>query len=184
LWSGPPTGVLRLPLERRTDWADSGPLPKGVTSAITTDCMIDASSHLRLMRTRAGLSRRGLAKVAGTSSATMSRYESVAVAPSFATLNRLTRACLPAHRRWPSLTALAPAVARTRAPYGSPAAWRLVGEVLDDEAQGSAPHTELVIADPPAYTGDSASDALVAGVAEYLSLLRRHSSSGVDRGSN
>ena len=134
--------------------------------------MIDPRSLLRLMRTRAGFSQRELARRAGTSSATISRYESGDLAPNTATLNRLTLACLPAHRRWPSLTALAPAVARVRAGHGSTAAWRLVGEVLDDEAQGSAADTSMVIADPPAYTGDSAADAVVAGLAEYLSLLR------------
>lgn len=151
--------ILRNPLE-------------GSVGAIITDSMIDASSHLRLRRTRAGLSQRELARRAGTSSATMSRYESGALVPNLATLNRLTAACLPNHRRWPSLTALAPALARTRAAQGSTAAWRLVGEVLDDEARGTTADTKLVIADPPGYTGDSAADALVAGLAEYLSLRR------------
>lgn len=134
--------------------------------------MIDASSHLRLVRSRAGLSQRGLARLAKTSSATVSRYESGALVPNVTTLNRLTAACLPAHRRWPSLTALAPAVARTRAAQGSTAAWRLVGEVLDDEVHSSTAETRVVIADPPAYTGDSSADAVVAGLAEYLSLRR------------
>lgn len=146
--------------------------PNHLASAIILGSMIDPSSHLRLLRTRAGFSQRELARRAGTSSAAVSRYESGDLAPNTATLNRLTRACLPAHRRWPSLTALAPAVAKARAASGSTAAWRLVGEVLDDEAQGTASDTKLVIADPPAYTGDSAADALVAGLAEYLSLRR------------
>ena len=134
--------------------------------------MIDPSSQVRLMRARAGISQRELARRAGTSSATVSRYESGDLAPNTTTLNRLARACLPAHRRWPSLTALAPAIARARGLQGSTPAWRLVGEVLDDEAEGTAADTMLVIADPPAYTGDSTADAVVAGLAEYLSLRR------------
>ena len=134
--------------------------------------MLDPSSQLRLLRTRAGFSQRELAKRAGTSSATLSRYESGGLAPNTATLNRLSRACLPTQRRWPSLTALAPAIARARVRHGSASAWRLVGEVLDDESHGTGAETKLVVADPPAYTGDSAADAAVAGLAEYLSLRR------------
>jgi hypothetical protein len=48
----------------------------------------------------------------------------------------------------------------------------LVGEVLDDEALGSAVETTMVVADAPALTGDSQIDALVAALAEYLSLRR------------
>lgn len=134
--------------------------------------MIDPSTQLRLVRTRAGFSQRELARRAATSSATLSRYESGKLVPNVTTLNRLIEACLPTGRRWPSLTLLAPAVARTRVSQGSTAAWRLVGEVLDDEAQGTAADTELVVADAPAPTGDATTDALVAALAEYLTLRR------------
>lgn len=134
--------------------------------------MIDPSSQLRFVRARAGLSQREVARRAGTSSATLSRYESGALVPNVGTFNRLVEACLPAGRRWPSLTAVAPVVAEVRRTRGSTAAWRLVGEVLDDEAVGTPADTPLVVADAPAPTGDSAADALMAALAEYLTLQR------------
>jgi hypothetical protein len=108
----------------------------------------------------------------------LSRYESGELVPNVATLNRLIEACLPAGRRWPSLTVLAPALARTRVSCGGIAAWRLVGEVLDDEAQGRAADTKLVVADAPAPTGDATTDALMAALAEYLTLRRGISAPG------
>jgi hypothetical protein len=47
-----------------------------------------------------------------------------------------------------------------------------VGEVLDDEAEGSPAETDLVVADAPALTGDSGTDALMAALAEYVTLQR------------
>ena len=140
--------------------------------AIIPDSMIDASSQLRFVRARAGISQREVARRAGTSSATLSRYESGALVPNVGTFNRLVEACLPAGRRWASLTALAPIVAKVHRSDGSMAAWRLVGEVLDDEAMGTPADTALVAADAPAPTGDSATDALMAALAEYLTLQR------------
>ncbi|MHB1501781.1 MAG: helix-turn-helix domain-containing protein [Candidatus Dormibacteria bacterium] len=143
-----------------------------------SDSMMDASSQLRFVRARAGLSQREVARRAGTSSATLSRYESGALVPNVGTFNRLVEACLPAGRRWPSLTVLAPVVAEARRRQGSTAAWRLVGEVLDDEAVGRPADTAMVVADVPARTGDSATDALVAALAEYLTLQRGLSAPG------
>ena len=140
--------------------------------AIIPDSMIDAASQIRFARRRAGLSQREVARRAGTSSATVSRYEAGSLTPNVATYNRLVRVCLPSGRRWPSLAALAPVMARVRRSAGSAAAWRLVGEVLDDEALGSAVETAMVVADAPALTGDSQIDALVAALAEYVSLRR------------
>lgn len=140
--------------------------------AIIADSIIDSSSQLRFVRARAGLSQREVARRAGTSSATLSRYEFGALVPNVGTFNRLVEACLPAGRRWPSLTALAPVVAEVRRTRGSTASWRLVGEVLDDEAAATPADTALVVADAPAPTGDSATDALMAALAEYLTLQR------------
>jgi len=75
------------------------------------DIVVDASQLIRTHRLAAGLSQRELARRAGTSSATLHRYESGAVDPSTGTLNRLLRACLPRRRRWASLAELAPAIA-------------------------------------------------------------------------
>lgn len=141
-------------------------------SAIISDSMMDASSQLRFVRARIGLSQREVARRAGTSSATLSRYESGSLVPNLRTFNRIVEACLPAGRRWPSLTALAPAVAEVRRSDGSTAAWRLVGEVLDDEAMGTPAATSLVVADVPAPTGDDRTDALMAALAEFLTVRR------------
>ena len=147
-------------------------VPEALWSAIIPDSMMDASSQLRFVRARAGFSQREVARRAGTSSATLSRYESGALVPNVGTFNRLVEACLPGGRRWPSLTALAPIVAEMRLSDESAAAWRLVGEVLDDEAMGTPAETALVVADAPAPTGDNATDALMAALAEYLALQR------------
>ncbi|MGA7087473.1 MAG: helix-turn-helix domain-containing protein [Candidatus Dormiibacterota bacterium] len=135
--------------------------------------MIDAASQLRFVRRRADLSQREVARRAGTSSATLSRYESGSLAPNVATYNRLIRACLPASRRWPSLAALAPVMAVALASQGSLAAWRLAAEVIDDENLGSASETALAIADVPARTGDSRVDSVIAALAEHLALRRQ-----------
>jgi hypothetical protein len=69
-------------------------------------------------------------------------------------------------------------VAKLRRAHGSTEAWRLVGEVLDDEAIGTAADTFLVVADAPRPTGGSATDALMAALAEYLALQRGISAPG------
>jgi hypothetical protein len=89
------------------------------------------------------------------------------------TYNRLLRACLPSSRRWPSLSAIAPSLARVLDSDGGLAAWRLAVEVLDDESLGSAAETALVIADAPPRTGASWVDALMAALAEHLALRRQ-----------
>lgn len=52
-----------------------------------------AAAIIRTARLRAGLSGRELARRAGTSHATLSRYEHGTVQPSFATVERIVRAC-------------------------------------------------------------------------------------------
>ncbi len=134
--------------------------------------MIDVSIMIRTARRRAGLSQRALARRAGTSSATLSRYEGGRLSPNVVTLNRILSACLPAGRRWPSLATLGPAMAGVRSSDGGLAAWRLVGEVLDDEVQGTRQDTALVIAEAPLPTGDPATEATLAALGEYLALGR------------
>jgi len=133
--------------------------------------MIDAPHLLRTHRVAAGLSQRELARRAGTSSATLHRYESGAVDPSTETLNRLLRACLPRRRRWASLAELAPAVAAGLG-QGGRDTWRLVGEFLDDDRGADAAEFALSVADPPAPTGDVRADALVGALAEHLAAAR------------
>ncbi|MFN2452436.1 MAG: helix-turn-helix domain-containing protein [Candidatus Dormibacteria bacterium] len=130
--------------------------------------MLSAAERVRSRRLAAGLSQRELARRAGTSSATMSRYESGAIDPSTGTLDRILQACLPRRRRWPSLALLAPALARTLAETNSTTAWRLVGELLDDQAAAGDRDTELAVAEPPDPTGDRRVDALMGALAEHL----------------
>jgi len=55
--------------------------------------MSSAAAVIRGARLRAGLSVRELARRAGTSHATLSRYERGSVQPAFATVERIVRAC-------------------------------------------------------------------------------------------
>src|SRR5438132_12463641 len=97
--------------------------PSSGLRAIITDSMTRTSLVLRQARRAAGLSQRELARRAGTSSATLSRYESGAISPTVATLDRLLRSCLPRRRRWASLRELGPALAERLADEGSRSAW-------------------------------------------------------------
>lgn len=133
--------------------------------------MVDARQLIRSHRLAARLSQRELARRAGTSPATLHRYESGAVDPGTDTLNRILRACLPRRRRWSSLAELAPALAGALV-RGGAEAWRLVGEFLDDDGGAGAAEFSLSVADPPAPTGDARADALVAALAEHLAAGR------------
>jgi transcriptional regulator with XRE-family HTH domain len=128
--------------------------------------------RLRQARRAAGISQRELAHRAGTSSATLSRYESGAISPTVATLDRLLRACVARRRRWATLHELAPALAQQLEREGSRPAWRLVGEFLDDTA--SADDAELLLScrERPDETGDSRVDALLAALTEHLCVER------------
>jgi transcriptional regulator with XRE-family HTH domain len=134
--------------------------------------MVDAPRLIRLHRLAARLSQRELARRAATSPATLHRYESGAVDPGTATLNRILRACMPRRRRWASLAELAPAVATRLQEEGGESAWRLVGEFLDDDRGADDAEFRLAVDDAPAPTGDLRADALVAALAEHLSARR------------
>jgi transcriptional regulator with XRE-family HTH domain len=134
--------------------------------------MIDASLLIRGHRSAAGLSQRALARRAGTSSATLNRYEAGTVDPSTATLNRILRGCLPRRRRWSSLAELAPAVAAELRRGTGSQAWRSVAEFLDDDRGADARELLLSVADAPSPTGDSRADAVAAALAEHLCAQR------------
>jgi transcriptional regulator with XRE-family HTH domain len=134
--------------------------------------MSRATFVLREARRAAGLSQRELARRAGTSSATLSRYESGAISPTVSTLDRLLRACLPRRRRWASLRELGPALAERLAEEGSRAAWRLVGEFLDDSNAADVRELVLSSRERPDETGDPRVDAVLASLAEHLCAER------------
>ncbi len=72
---------------------------------------MNASALLRTARTRAGLSLRQLAALAGTSHSTLAAYEAGAKSPTVATLDRILRAAgfeadVELRRRWRSYRGL------------------------------------------------------------------------------
>jgi transcriptional regulator with XRE-family HTH domain len=131
---------------------------------------------LKQARLRAGLSQRALARLAHTSPAAISRYESGQMSPTIRTLSRLLEACRVAagegRRRWPTLALLAPTMREVLIEHGSRDAWRLVGEVLDDAATESDAELRSVVEPRPEITGESRVDATVAALAEHLCVGR------------
>ncbi len=134
--------------------------------------MISAPQLIRTRRLAAGLSQRELARRAGTSAATLNRYEAGRVDPTTGTLNRILTACLPRRRRWPSIADLAPAVADRLRDGTTADAWRLVGEFIDDDRTADDAELGLAVADAPAPTGDDRVDALAAALVEHLCVRR------------
>lgn len=133
--------------------------------------MISASHLIRSHRLAAGLTLRRLASRAGTSAATLSRYESGLIDPTVRTLNRILGASTKRSRRWTSLAALAVAL-MVRSRDEPDHLWRLVGEFLDDDR--GADHDEFLgsVLDPPLRTGKPWVDALVSALGEFLSVAR------------
>jgi transcriptional regulator with XRE-family HTH domain len=134
--------------------------------------MIDGPALIRRHRLGAQLSQRELARRAGTSSATLNRYESGIVDPTTGTLNRILRACLPRRRRWASATELARALGRTLRTGEAADAWRLVAEFIDDDRGADDREFALVVADMPAPEEDPRAVALTAAIVEHLSARR------------
>ena len=122
-------------------------------------------------RADAGLSRRELARRAGTSAATLAKYERGEVSPSSATLERILDSALP-RRRWASLGALAIEVYDQLRADRDDLAWRLCTEVFDDESTASGDETRLFVSRYPALTGDIRADALVAALGEWVCVRR------------
>jgi transcriptional regulator with XRE-family HTH domain len=136
---------------------------------------VSIDTALREARRQAGLSQRALARLAHTSPAAVSRYESGQMSPTIRTLTRLLDACRSAaspRRRWPTIALLAPAMRDVLAEHGSRDAWRLVGEVLDDATTESEAEVLSVVGPRPETTGDRRVDAAVAALAEYLCVSR------------
>ena len=132
--------------------------------------MIRAAHLIRSHRLAAGLSQRQLARQAGTSAATLNRYEAGIIDPTVGTLNRILGASTRRRRRWASLAALAPAL--VSASGAQDEAWKLVGEFLDDDKRADDDEFVSSVIDPPLPTGTRWADALVAALGEYLSVQR------------
>jgi transcriptional regulator with XRE-family HTH domain len=139
----------------------------------TTITMLSAPTLIRTHRLAARLSQRELARRAGTSAATLHRYEAGQVDPTTGTLNRILRACLPQRRRWSSIAELAPALAEHLRASTATEAWRhTAGEFLDDSRVATDEEIALAVADAPAPTGDVRAGALAAALAEYVCVRR------------
>lgn len=135
--------------------------------------MLDAPALLRNTRLACGLSQRETARLAATSASAVSRYEQGLTSPTVGTLNRLLSACYQrGKRRWPTLADLAPALAERIEHDTSANAWRLVGEVVDDEKSRSREETAACISVRPDLTSNTQADATVAALAEWLALQR------------
>ena len=113
-----------------------------------------------------------MARRAGTSAATLAKYERGEVEPGAATLERIVDAVMPRRRRWNSLCALAPALFSEFERDRADLAWKWCGEVLDDEKSADAIESKLFVSRRPELTGDSRVDALVAALGEYVCLQR------------
>jgi transcriptional regulator with XRE-family HTH domain len=136
--------------------------------------VLDAAELIRSHRLAAGLSQRALAKRAGTSSATLHRYEAGRVDPTTATLNRILHACGPLRRRrWPSVAELSAAVDKELRAGQSQDGWRLVWEFLDDDSGADDREVIFTVSEPPRPAGDRRADALAAALAEYVCVRRQ-----------
>lgn len=133
--------------------------------------MIDPAFLIRRRRLAAGLSQRELALRAGTSAATINRYEAGTIDPAVGTLNRILGACSKRRRRWASVAQMAPQLASTLS--DSPQdVWRLVGELLDDDRDADDREVLVSVEDAPWPTGNARADVLVAALGEYLCVRR------------
>jgi len=133
--------------------------------------MMDAPKTIRLRRLAAGISQRELARRAGTSSATVHRYETGQVDPSVGTLNRLLRSCLPRRRRWASVAQLSDAIDDALV-HGDVEFWHLVAEFLDDDKHADDREFALTVIDAPGPAEDLRAPALAAALSEHLSAQR------------
>ncbi len=133
--------------------------------------MLNVPELIRAHRLAAGLSQRELARRAGTSSATLHRYEAGLVDPTSRTINRVLHACMPRHRRWATVAELAQALDNELKHRGADL-WRLVGEFLDDDRGADDPELQLSVADAPAATRTVRAQSLASALAEYVCMRR------------
>ena len=130
------------------------------------------ASAIAIRRAEAGISRRELARRAGTSAATLAKYEHGTVSPGLETFERIMASALPRRRRWASLGELAVAVADALSSGDVSWAWRICTEVIDDEHGSSAEETALFAGRYPQPTGNSWADAMVAAFGEWVCIQK------------
>lgn len=132
---------------------------------------------LRDARRTGGLTQAELAEKAGTSQPTLAAYETGRLEPRLETLTRLIEASgselvltvKPRTRRGAAQLADVALDVRTELESnGADAAWHRVLDFVDDFRGSSIAGRRVLVADPPALTGDSRVDAACAGLAEFL----------------
>ena len=132
-----------------------------------------AGHLLRRARSEAGLTQSQLAELAGTSQSAIAAYEAGAREPTLPVLERMIRASghllAVTVERDPSLFRLAELAARIRATGDEPRRLRLVFEFLRAATEDGSP-VRLLVAAEPVPTGDRRFDALLAAIAEDLSV--------------
>ena len=124
-------------------------------------------------RAGAGISRRELARRAGTSAATLVKYERGLVTPGVETLERILDCALPRRRRWSSLGSLAAAIYDDLDAGRPQDAWRTCTEVIDDEASAGDEETLLFASRYPPPTGNAQADAVVAALGEWVCVRKK-----------
>lgn len=176
---GADRGARLRPGERAQDGDDAihGCARYGVwrwTAGIRSDTIapMHAAVAIRQRRQEAHLGRRELARRAGTSPATLLRYERGEITPGTDTLERILDSVLTRRRRWPSLPALVPALLEAFEAGQDSWAWRCACEILDDEAAATDEETRLFVSRRPEISGNRRVDALVAAFAEHVCVER------------
>jgi transcriptional regulator with XRE-family HTH domain len=130
-----------------------------------------AAVAIRQRRLEAQIGRREQARRAGTSPATLLRYERGEISPGSQTLERILDSVLP-KRRWPSLPSLVPSLLEAFEQGLDSWAWRTACEILDDESTSTPEETRLFVSRRPDLTGNDRVDALVAAFAEHVCVER------------
>ena len=123
-------------------------------------------------REAAGISRRELARRAHTSPSALVRYERGEMVPGVDTLERILAGAFTQRRRWPSLGALAAAIAVQLEQRNMEWAWRICTQVIDDEREGTQDDTRMFVSRYPEPTQNSWADAMAAALGEWLCVQR------------
>lgn len=134
-----------------------------------------AVERLRQARVERGLSQADVAERIGTTQSAIARLESGRSDPRLSTLGRyadVVGARLSigeAENRTPSLEATAMAIRRSLAERDADDAFRQVIQFVDDAGRADVVTARAAVRLEPESTGDKRWDALLAGIAEYVS---------------
>ncbi|WP_100445930.1 helix-turn-helix domain-containing protein [Glycomyces xiaoerkulensis] len=134
-----------------------------------------AVERLRAARVRSGLSQSEVAARIGTTQSAIARLESGASDPRLSTLERFADVVgvklgvRSEHSRMSSLEFTAAQIRRSLAEHDSAEAFRQVVQFVDDIRRADAAAVRRAVRIEPESTGDKRWDAMLAGIAEYVS---------------